>query len=48
VAAASGDRVDRAQPGSSASEPEETAFLVTLAVFSAWSALVLAWVYIRP
>ena len=28
--------------------PKETAFLVTLAVFSAWSALVLAWVYIRP
>ena len=28
--------------------PEETAFLVTLAVFSAWSAGVLAWVYVRP
>jgi two-component system, NarL family, sensor kinase len=28
--------------------PYETAFLVTLAVFSAWSAGVLAWVYLRP
>jgi two-component system NarL family sensor kinase len=28
--------------------PEETAFLVTLAVFSAWSAGVLAWVHLRP
>ena len=29
-------------------DPNETAFLVMLAVFSAWSALVLAWVYLRP
>ena len=28
--------------------PEETGFLVTLAVFSAWSAGVLAWVHLRP
>ena len=28
--------------------PSETAFLVTLAAFSAWSAGVLAWVYLRP
>lgn len=28
--------------------PEETAFLVTLALFSAWSAGLLAWVHLRP
>ena len=28
--------------------PYETAFLVTLALFSAWSAGLLAWVYLRP
>ena len=28
--------------------PQEIGFLVTLAVFSAWSAGVLAWVYLRP
>jgi two-component system NarL family sensor kinase len=28
--------------------PEKTWFLITLAVFSAWSAGVLAWVYLRP
>lgn len=28
--------------------PERTAFLVTLALFSAWSAAVLAWVHLRP
>src|SRR6185503_6268106 len=28
--------------------PEETGFLVTLAVFSAWSAGVLTWVHLRP
>jgi two-component system NarL family sensor kinase len=28
--------------------PQDRAFLVTLAVFSAWSAGVLAWVYLRP
>lgn len=28
--------------------PQETGFLVTLAVFSAWSAGLLAWVYLRP
>jgi two-component system NarL family sensor kinase len=28
--------------------PETTAFLVTLAIFSAWSAGLLAWVYLRP
>src|SRR4029453_9213923 len=28
--------------------PQETWFLVTLAAFSAWSAGVLAWVYLRP
>jgi two-component system NarL family sensor kinase len=28
--------------------PEETGFLVTLAIFSAWSAGVLAWVHLRP
>ncbi len=28
--------------------PEETGFLVTLALFSAWSAGVLTWVYLRP
>jgi two-component system NarL family sensor kinase len=28
--------------------PQRTAFLVTLALFSAWSAAVLAWVHLRP
>ena len=29
-------------------DPQETAFVVALAVFSAWSAGALAWVYLRP
>jgi two-component system NarL family sensor kinase len=28
--------------------PHETAFLIALAIFSAWSAGVLAWIYLRP
>ena len=34
--------------GLSHPNPEKTWFLVTLAVYSAWSAGVLAWVYLRP
>ena len=29
-------------------DPQETGFIVTLALFSAWSAGLLAWVYLRP
>ena len=34
--------------GLSHPNPQRTAFLVTLALFSAWSAGVLAWVHLRP